>query len=156
MSDLEELRTYFYPDDGFLPEVSLVGYNHQEIVGIFNRMVEISDPSSLESELWHLPTESNVKLSHFTCAAETMLNGEAEAFHMMLKKTKFDGVTLPDLGAFIFRDEITLDYRRGSEWTEKVIKAFLRLIKTVMVTSPEIIIHHQECKELFNKHLTRL
>lgn len=156
MSSWEELKSYFYPDDGFLPEVSLSAYEDQEVVSIFNHLVEISDPSSLESELWHLPTAASVKLSCFPCAAETMLSGDAEAFHILLKQVKFNDVTLPDLGAFIFRDEITLDYRRGPEWTDKVITTFLSLIKTVMVTRPEIVVKHQECNEIFNKHLAGL
>ena len=65
--------------------------------------------TTTKSELWHLPTESNVKLNQFPCAAEVMLKGEAESFHMLLKELRFEGVALPDLGAFIFKDEITLD-----------------------------------------------
>ena len=84
-----------------------------------------------------------------------MLKGEAESFHMLLKELKFEGVTLPDLGVFIFKDEITLDYRRGSEWTDQVMRAFLALISKVMTPRPEISVKHQECETLFAKHLSR-
>jgi hypothetical protein len=155
MSDWLELKTYFDKDDGFLQEVSVEGYKPQEVVSIFNHLVSISSSSSLESELWYIPTESNVKLNQFPCAAEVMLKGEAEAFHMLLKELTFEGVTLPDLGAFIFKDEITLDYRRGSEWSDQVIRTFLTLISKVMIPRPEIVVKHQECEVLFEKHLTR-
>jgi hypothetical protein len=155
MSSWLDLKTYFEPDDGFLPEVSVEGYKPEEIVGIFNHLVSLSSPSSLESELWHSPTESKVKLNQFLCAAEVMLKGEAESFHMLLKELKFEGVTLPDLGAFIFKDEITIDYRRGSEWTDQVIRTFLALISKVMTPRPGISVKHQECETLFAKYLPR-
>ena len=155
MSSWIDLKTYFDLDDGFLPEVSVEGYNPAEIVSTFNQLVSISSPSSLESELWHIPTESNVKLSQFACAAEVMLRGEAETFHMLLKQPTFEGITLPDLGAFIFKNEIILDYRRGPEWTEQVVNAFLRLISKLMIPRQEIVVKHQECENLFKKHLDR-
>jgi len=156
MSDWQDLKTYFERDDGFLPEISVCGYKPQEIVSVFNHLVSLSSPSSLESELWHIPTESDVKINQFPCAAEVMLKGEAESFHMLLKELKFEGVTLPDLGAFIFKDEITLDYRRGSEWTDQVIRTFLVLISKVMTPRPEVVVKHQECEILFEKQLARL
>ena len=155
MSGLIELKTYFDPDDGFLPEVSVAGYKPEEIVSIYERLVSISSPSSLESELWHIPSESNVKLSQFLCAAEVMLKGEAESFHMLLKELIFEGVILPDLGAFIFKDEITLDYRRGSEWPDQVIRLFTNLISKVMTPRSEIVVKHQECEALFKNYFSR-
>ena len=155
MSSWLDLKAYFDPDDGFLPEVSLDGYRPQEIVSIFNHLVSISSLSSLESGLWHIPTESNVKLNQFPCAAEVMLKGKAESFHMLLKGLTFEGVTLPDLGAFIFKDGIILDYRRGSEWSDQVIRTFLTLISKVMTPRPEIVVRHQECEALFEKYLSR-
>jgi len=155
MNSWQDLKTYFEQDDGFLQEVSLEGYSPQEIVSIFNYLVSLSSPSSLESELWHTLSESNVKLNQFPCAAEVMLEGEAEPFHMLLKELKFEGVTLPDLGAFISTDEIILDYRRGPEWTDQVIRTFLALISKVLKSRPEIATKHQECETLFEKHLAR-
>ncbi len=155
MSSWLELKTYFEPDDGFLPEISVEGYKPQEVVSIFNHLVSLSSPSSLESELWHIPTESNVKLNKFPCATEVMLKGEAESFHMLLKELEFEGVTLPYLGAFIFKDEITLDYRRGTEWTDQVVRTLLALISKVMTPRPEITVKHQECEALFAKHLSK-
>ena len=107
------------------------------------------------TQLWHIPSESNVKLGQFSCAAEVMLKGEAESFHMLLKEVAFEGVTLPDLGAFIFKDEITLDYRRGSEWSDQAIRTFLTFISKVVTPRPEIVVKHQECEALFTKHLAR-
>jgi len=64
-------------------------------------------------------------------------------------------VTLPDLGVFIFENEIILDYRRGSEWTDEVISTFFALISKVMTPRPEIAVKHQECEALFEKYLAR-
>lgn len=153
MSSLKELKTYFDTDDGYLPDVSVSGYDSKEVPQVFNRLINMSSPSSLESELWHLPTEANVKLSNFDCAAELVVRGEAEPFHMMLKKPMYLGVELPDLGAFIFQENITLDYRRGPEWSYRILATFLTFINTVMLLKPSITVEHEECANLFNKCL---
>ena len=86
MSILSDLKEYFEIDDGYLPEIVFQGYMESEIIRVYNALTLISDRSSLDSVLWHLPTESEIKLSQFPCAATMIMSGEAEPFRMLFVK----------------------------------------------------------------------
>ncbi|NNG42781.1 hypothetical protein HJP15_07590 [Pseudoalteromonas sp. NEC-BIFX-2020_002] len=153
MSILSDLKEYFEIDDGYLPEIAFQGYMESEIIRVYNALTLISDRSSLDSFLWHLPTESEIKLSQFPCAAEMIINGEAEPFRMLFVKMTYKGVSLPDLGAFFSNNELIFDYRRGPVWSEKELAVLLDLINCEIRVSPSIVVKHEECEELFNLNL---
>ncbi len=156
MSILLELKTYFDKDDGFLPEIAFEGYRASEVASIYKNLYKLSDPSSLDSALWHIPSKSDMKLNQFLCAVKVMQNGDAEPFHMLFVKPTYEGIVLPNLGAYISSNEIILDYRRGVEWSEDKINILMKLINNVMRTRSDIVVKHQECEELLNLNLEKV
>jgi hypothetical protein len=49
----------------------------------------------------------------------------------MLAGIERGSVTLPDIGVFVFPDQIALDYRMGDEWGPAQLRAFFRLLYDV-------------------------
>ena len=61
-------------------------------------------------------------------AAALVVSGEAEAFHLVLGGLQSQAVTIPDLGVFVFPDQLALDYRVGPAWGPSEVEAFFRLL----------------------------
>jgi hypothetical protein len=56
------------------------------------------------------------RVADYPDAAKLVAEGVAEPFHVLAPGLEFAGAVLPDLGVFVWPDELTLDYRMGSEW----------------------------------------
>lgn len=60
--------------------------------------------------------------------AALVLSGGAHRFHVVWVGIASSGVTLPDLGVFVFPDRLVLDYRMGPSWGPGEVAAFFRLL----------------------------
>ena len=65
-----------------------------------------------------------------------MISGDAEAFHLILQDPHVGAVALPELGIFVFPEEIALDYRPGPEWGVTEVAALVELLCELLRIAP--------------------
>ena len=78
-------------------------------------------------------------------AAALVARGAAQSFHVVLEGVRSLDVALPDLGVFVFPDQLALDYRMGSEWTPARVEAFFALLADLAALDPRASTSLQEC-----------
>jgi len=61
--------------------------------------------------------------------------GGAEPFHVLAPGLQFAGVVIPDLGVFVWPDEVTLDYRMGPEWGRRQLLALFELLRQLVAAT---------------------
>ena len=64
-------------------------------------------------KFWSVTHSKDCPLESVPNAAALVVLGEAEPIHFVLRDIDVGGVRLPDLGVFVFADQIALDYRMG-------------------------------------------
>jgi hypothetical protein len=68
--------------------------------------------------------------------AAQLAKGQVDPFHVPLRRAVVAGETLPDLGLFFMRDELSIDYRMGAAWTPARIDALFELLHRLMALAP--------------------
>lgn len=124
-----ELHVLFENDDGSLPEIRVIYADRNAIVDGYAILrgrdgVVIND----QAYFWSKMQKRERLLDSVPNAAALVETGEAEPFHFVLRGIRSKGITLPDLGAFVFPGQLALDYRKGSEWNPDVLDAFFGLL----------------------------
>lgn len=123
----DKLRFLFETDDSSLPEVRLTELTSEGVAAIYAFIcsrAEVSDTS-----FWHKSLDRDESIKAYPNAAQLLATNEAEPFHFLAYSLNLDGVVLPDLGVFVFQDEITLDYRMGPDWDEPRVLALFELMR---------------------------
>ena len=62
-----------------------------------------------------------------------------------------DGTIIPELGVFVFREAVQLDFRMGDHWNESNVDAFFRLLGYLKRIAPEAKIKSTETEGLVNE-----
>jgi hypothetical protein len=55
----------------------------------------------------------------------------------MLRDIEMNGVRLPDLGVWVFDDQIAIDYRMGPEWRSGQLRTFFQLLMELSRSDPK-------------------
>jgi hypothetical protein len=127
-----ELRDLFETDDCSLPEVR-VDYTDPEAT--------IRGYALLRKSAHRVLPETLDSVSN---AAALVVSREAEVFHAVFQGIQSQGVTLPDLGAFVFPDQLALDYRMGAEWGPAKVEAFFGLLSALAGFDPHTSLSLEE------------
>jgi hypothetical protein len=98
------------------------------LAAAFALLRELGTEVEDDPTFWSIPGEEARLVGSVPNAAALVVSGEAEPFHWLLARTTRDGVTLPDIGVFVFPDQIALDYRRGKEWGPSEVRRFCQLL----------------------------
>jgi hypothetical protein len=77
-------------------------------------------------------------------AAALVASGEAEAFHVVFGGLHFRDTTIPDLGVFVFPDQLALDYRMGPAWGPKELEALFQLLDELTALDPRATLTLEE------------
>jgi hypothetical protein len=140
-----ELRGLFDTDDGSLPEVrvdyvdttaTVAGYallRRRAARVVTANAHFISTTDSAERAVDSVPN-----------AAALVVSGEAEAFHVVLGGIQTESVTIPDLGIFVFPDQLALDYRMGPAWGPKELEALFDLLGELVALDPRASVSFEE------------
>jgi hypothetical protein len=56
----------------------------------------------------------------------------------LIEGISINGIAIPDLGLFVWTDELTLDYRMGKEWSGSVLCAFFELLYELTAIEPNL------------------
>ncbi len=124
-----ELKDLFEKDDGSLPEVR-VNYADKNAVASGYSLLRgcASEYVNERAYFWSKSKNEELQLESVPNAAALVVAGDASPFHVVLAGVQSQGATIPDLGVFVFQNQLALDYRMGSCWTPTVLEAFFRLL----------------------------
>ncbi len=139
----ESLHDMFETDDGSLPDVYILNLSGLGVSKMWAYLRKLSPNLVGDASFWNRAKEKSVAVDSVANAAELVVNGEAESFHVVLHGISLNGSLIPDLGVFVFPDAIYLDYRMGHEWGARELEAFFALLhqlksfdKNALVTLP--------------------
>ena len=127
----------FIYDDGSLPGIELTGLTRQDVAAIYAFIRRGSRLSNDAAEFWNKREERPISLDAVANAAELVANGEADSFHFCFTGLRVGGVELPELGLFVFEDNVELDYRMGRHWTRSTITAFFKMLRELCDLAPQ-------------------
>ena len=90
-----------------------------------------------DSQFWLKAEEEARPVSSVPNAAALVVSGEAEAFHVVLEDIRCGDVTLPDLGVFVFQDQLCIDFRMGEHWGPAELAGFFGLLADLADLDPK-------------------
>jgi len=123
-----ELHDLFDTDDGSLPEIRIENLSRPGVVRVFARLQQYCR-KGIKGTFWSKEGQKDTPVDSVPNAALLLTDGRAEPFHALCRELRYGGIVIPDLGVFVSDDEISLDYRMGSEWNSGNLKAFFQLLK---------------------------
>ena len=129
-----ELQEMFDEDDGSLPEIRVQYSSTSAPVAGFQLIQRLSETTRRaqnapsEPTFWSVPEQEERRVDSVPNAAALVVSGDAEPFHLVFGGIAIDGSTIPDLGVFVFPDQLALSYRMGPEWGPEQVKALFALL----------------------------
>ena len=126
----------FDVDDGSLPEIRLSGMSPDDTPRLYTRLRALAAEIREGARFRDRRVARDAGVDSVPNAAALVAAGDAEPFHFILVSPQVGGVTLPDLGVFVFRDEIALDYQMGPAWGPSEVTAFLGLLDALARSAP--------------------
>jgi hypothetical protein len=124
----KKLRFLFDTDDGSLPEVRVTELSSGGLAAVVD-FIRSRAAVNADTPFWHRALDREERLDAYSNAATLVAQGQADPFHFLASRLSFHGVVLPDLGVFVFPDEVALDYRMGNEWGEPQVLALFELLR---------------------------
>jgi hypothetical protein len=137
-----ELHDLFDTDDGSLPEVR-VDYSDVQAVARGFALLRLR-ASEILGSFWSKTLCADQSADTVVNAAALVLAGEAEAFHVVLRGIQFQEGTIPDLGVFVFPDQLALDYRMGAVWGAAELNGLFALLADLCALDPGASISLEE------------
>jgi hypothetical protein len=131
-----ELADLFEEDDGSLPEIRLIDLTPGGVERIFAELSRRAEPLDPAQTVWHEERAQQVPLGELSDVGALAAKGRIAPSHFLLSGIRSGGVRLPDLGAFVFPDEVALDYRMGKDWNADVLAAFVELLAELQLLEP--------------------
>jgi hypothetical protein len=128
----EELRFLFDTDDGSLPDVRLTELTGDGLAAGY-AFLRSQAQVSPGMAFWHRSQDRVEQLDDWPNPAQLVAAEEADEFHFLARNFGVRDVILPDLGVFVFRHELALDYRMGPEWDEPRLLALFELLRRLAV-----------------------
>jgi hypothetical protein len=135
----KDLHDLFDTDDGSLPEIELTNLNGSQIGNIFSYLLSLGKNKKLDlGSFWDNKLNQERLISSVKNAAILVTEYTAAPFHILVSSIEFNGVTIPDLGVFIFQEMISLDYRMGVQWGPSQLMAFFQLLNQIKKLAPDV------------------
>ncbi len=140
-----ELRDLFDTDDGSLPAVRVDYRDSAATVSGYallrGRAARVVSDNAC---FWSKTHDTERPLDSVSNAAALVVSGEAEAFHVVLGGVQCRSAAIPDLGVFVFPDQLALDYRMGPAWGPQELEAFFGLLSELTALDPDAALSLEE------------
>lgn len=127
----KELHYLFDTDDGSLPEIWIKNLSHEGVAAIFAFLQRDCGDIANSAVFWSLEDQQEQPINSVPNAADLVVQARAEPFHFVCEGLTYEGVVLPDIGVFVFGDQIALDYKMGKEWDAVKLNALFGILKEV-------------------------
>lgn len=131
----KRLHRLFDTDDGALYPIRLTGLAAAGVSAAFQFIRSRAQITS-DAVFWHRRLDREERIVDHPDPAHLVAANEADPFHVLARGLAFGGVALPDLGVFVWPDEITLDYRPGADWAEPQVLALFELLRQLVGVAP--------------------
>ena len=133
-----ELHDLFDTDDGSLPEVRVDYADPKATAAAYALLRERAAQIVTDNpRFWSKSDHAERPLDSVPNAAALVASDEAEAFHVVLRGIRSRDVAIPDLGLFVFPDQLALDYRMGPSWGPREVEALFELLAELTALDPE-------------------
>jgi hypothetical protein len=107
-----ELRDLFETDDGSLPEIRVDYSNSAATVDGYAELRAWATRVGTDSpQFWPRTRDAACAVDSAPNAAALVVSGEVDAFHIVLGGLQVGGITILDLGVFVFPSRLALDAR---------------------------------------------
>jgi hypothetical protein len=130
----DRLRKLFDTDDGGLYEIRLAGLDEAGLVAAFEFIRSRSNITP-DAVFWHKVLQQDLRVADHLDSARLVAKGIAEPFCVLAPAVEFAGAVIPDLGVFVWPDELTLDYRMGPEWDRPQLIALFELLRQLVAVA---------------------
>ncbi len=141
----QTLHPLFAVDDGSLPEIWVTYIDPNAVVGAYELLQSRSSGLVGRNDaLWLTVRNAEVPWEDIPNSAALVVSGEVKPFHVVFGGIQSNGVVLPDIGARISSDQIVLDYRMGSEWSEAKLDALFEILRALMNLDPRASLSLEE------------
>jgi hypothetical protein len=140
----KELHYLFDTDDGSLPEILIANLSKDEVVAIFDYLQQTCRQMNDAATFWSIEEQADRPVVSVPNAAALVMQGRAEPFIVLCEGLAYDGEVIPDIGVFVFGDEIALVYRMGREWNAANLKALFGILQAVTRIAPTAKISVEE------------
>jgi hypothetical protein len=132
----QELHDLFDTDDGSLPEIQIRNLASDEVIAIFDYLQNACHQLAKSASFWSIEDQEDKPINSVPNAAALVTQGRAEAFHVLCQELNYGGEVIPDIGVFVFDDQINLDYRMGAEWNAGKLKALFEILQEIIRIAP--------------------
>ena len=132
----KELSYLFKTCDDSLSEIRLTNLSSDGVAAIFSYLQHSCRRISNESTFWNIEAQKSETITSVPNAAALVVEGCAEAFHCLCQGPTHKQIVIPDLGVFVFDDQINLDYRMGEEWDATKLEALFGILREVKRIDP--------------------
>jgi len=139
-----QLHDLFDADDGSLPEVRVDYRDSAATVSGYALLRGRAARVVSDNAYFWSKTHECRPLDSVSNAAALVVSGEAEAFHVVLGGILSRSVAIPDLGVFVFPDQLALDYRMGPAWGPKELEALFGLLGELASLDPDASLSLEE------------
>ncbi len=128
----EALHDLFGIDDGSLPEIRVRFSRSDAVTSAYALLrARAGNVAPDAPTFWSNVEEAELPLDAVENAAALVAMEEAHPFHVVFGGLRARGVELPELGVFVFPDELCLDYRGGAAWQDRLDALFVLLRELV-------------------------
>jgi hypothetical protein len=128
MDAWDRLHWLFDTDDGALYDIRLAGLDEAGVAAAFE-FIRASAAVIPDALFWNTALAREEQVAVCPDAARLVACGLAEPFHLLAPGLEFAKAVIPDLGVFVWADEVTLDYRMGPEWDRPQLLALFELLR---------------------------
>jgi hypothetical protein len=129
----KELGEYFDVEDGSLPDLLTFCFSRKEAVSeAFEYLRSISQPIDVEPTLYDLKSKKRIPLISVDLPAMLVASGEAESFCLMLYGAlSNDKQGFPELGVFVYPDDLQFYYRPGPDWSAGSLEKLFEIMSLI-------------------------
>lgn len=143
MAPWQQIFDLFDVDDGSLPDVFVDDLTREQIVDVYDWiMCHCSGPGCRTA--WSISKQVDVPVADLPSPALAYVDGEVESFRHLLTDLSIGGVPLQDMTVCLEGSGLSVDYRKGPQWTQTTINALLELLTHIQQRAPAARIWHSE------------
>ncbi|NLF69855.1 MAG: hypothetical protein GX575_12485 [Candidatus Anammoximicrobium sp.] len=141
----------FAEDDGSLPTIDLGDLTSASIAKIYRYISAHGRCVTETPTIWDNELQLDAPLMSVTDPCDWVQRGRTDSFHCCFGGVSIDGVEIPVLGIFVFKNGIEIDFRMGRDWNPRNVDAFFRLLAYLQSLAPESTIQSAETEGLMDE-----
>jgi hypothetical protein len=142
----------FVEDDGSLPTIDFGNLTHESVANIYQYISSSARCVTESPTAWDNEKQVDAPLMSIADPCEWVRRGRVDSFHCCFGGLSIEGIEIPVLGIFVYKDGIEIDFRMGSDWTPIKIDAMFRLLAHLQTLAPESTIKSAETEGLVDEN----